>query len=189
MPIDHFGLIAGFYDRLGQYRITAPLLGTLSLTQNSLLLDAGGGTGRVSTALRDLVKEVFVVDVSEGMLRRASDKGLAAVYAPVESLPLHSGSIDRIIMVDALHHVANQRQAADELWRVLAPGGRILIIEPDIRRFFVKLIAIGEKLLLMRSHFLTPEELRSLFMVSKGKVDSFVNEINVYLVVEKDMQL
>jgi ubiquinone/menaquinone biosynthesis C-methylase UbiE len=186
MPIDHFGLIAGFYDRLGQFRVTEPLLGALSLSSKSLLLDVGGGTGRVAVALRDHVREVFVVDVSDGMLRRANAKGLVTVCAPVESLPFPSGTIDRIIMIDALHHIKDQQQSADELWRVLAPGGRILIIEPDIRRFFVKLIAIGEKLLLMRSHFLNSEEIRSLFLDPKGRVDWFFNEINVYLVVEKD---
>jgi ubiquinone/menaquinone biosynthesis C-methylase UbiE len=186
MPFDHFELIAGFYDRVGQFRITAPLLGALSLSLNSLLLDAGGGTGRVATALRDRVKEVFVVDVSEGMLRRARGKGLATVCAPVELLPFLSNSIDRIIMVDALHHVMDQHHTADEIWRVLAPGGRILIIEPDIRRFLVKLIAFGEKILFMRSHFLNGEEIRSLFMESKGRVDWFVNEFNIFLVVEKD---
>ncbi len=56
-------------------------------------------------------------------------------------------------MMDALHHMSFQKQAIGELWRVLKPGGRIVIIEPDIRRFVVKLIAIGEKIILMESHF------------------------------------
>ena len=59
-------------------------------------------------------------------------------------------------MVDALHHVIHQGQTAREMYRVLKPGGRIVIEEPDIRKFGVKLIAVAEKLLLMRSHFLSP---------------------------------
>jgi demethylmenaquinone methyltransferase/2-methoxy-6-polyprenyl-1,4-benzoquinol methylase len=44
--------------------------------------------------------------------------------------------------------------------RVLEKEGRLLIEEPDIRYFAVKLIALMEKLLLMRSKFHTPDEIR-----------------------------
>ena len=47
-------------------------------------------------------------------------------------------------MVDALHHVADQEATIRELWRLLKPGGRIIIEEPDIRRFEVKLLALIE---------------------------------------------
>ncbi len=149
------------------------------------MLDVGGGTGRVALALRSMVKNVFIVDVSNGMLRRAADKGLAAVHAPAESLPFPAGSVDRIIMMDALHHVKDQRQAAHELWRVLAPGGRILIVEPDIRKAYVKLIALGEKLLLMHSHFLTSQEICALFNEQNVMVEVVFNEFNIFLNISK----
>ena len=66
-------------------------------------------------------------------------------------------------MVDALHHVIDQPSTADEMFRLLKPGGRIIIEEPDIRTFGVKLIALAEKLLLMRSHFLSPQQIAGLF--------------------------
>jgi demethylmenaquinone methyltransferase/2-methoxy-6-polyprenyl-1,4-benzoquinol methylase len=68
-----------------------------------------------------------------------------------------------VILVDTLHHVQDQRQTLADLWRVVAPGGRLLVEEPDIRRFPVKLIAAGEKLALMRSHFLGGEQIADLF--------------------------
>jgi ubiquinone/menaquinone biosynthesis C-methylase UbiE len=186
MPFDHFNLIAGFYDRAGRFIVTERLLGLLSLCPNNLLLDAGGGTGRVAAALRSMVHEVFVVDISRGMLRSAAAKGLATVYSPVETLPFPSRSIDRILMMDALHHVMDQRLAVRELWRVLAPGGRILIVEPDIRKLFAKVIAIGEKLLLMRSHFLTGNEITSLFTVPDVKIGVYFDEFNIFFVADKE---
>jgi ubiquinone/menaquinone biosynthesis C-methylase UbiE len=186
MPFDHFNLVAGLYDRTGPFRVTESLHELLSLSSNNLLLDVGGGTGRVAMALRGMVKHVFVVDVSNGMLRRAAGKGLASILAPAESLPFPPGSFDRIIMVDALHHVLDQRQTASELWRVLAPGGRVLIIEPDIRKAYVKLIALGEKILLMRSHFLTGEEIISLFEDLDVKGNVVYEEFNVFLSFKKD---
>jgi len=47
--------------------------------------------------------------------------------------------------------------------RVLDPGGRLVIEEPDIRHAGVKLIALMEKALLMGSRFLAADELASLF--------------------------
>jgi ubiquinone/menaquinone biosynthesis C-methylase UbiE len=90
--------------------------------------------------------------------------------------------------MDALHHMADQRIAASELWRVLAPGGRVLIVEPDIRRMLAKVIAISEKLLLMRSHFLPCAEIAALFASSEAKVESYFDEFNIFLVAEKARQ-
>jgi demethylmenaquinone methyltransferase/2-methoxy-6-polyprenyl-1,4-benzoquinol methylase len=185
MPFDHFNLIAGFYDRGGQFRVSEFLLGLLALSTNCFLLDAGGGTGRAAAALHSMVKDVFVADPARGMLRRAAGKGLATVCAPAESLPFPSGSFERIIMVDALHHVIDQGQTACELFRILAPGGRIVIIEPDIRKPIVRFIAIGEKVLLMRSHFLTCEKITALFSDLEAKIGVYYEGFNVILIAEK----
>jgi demethylmenaquinone methyltransferase/2-methoxy-6-polyprenyl-1,4-benzoquinol methylase len=185
MPFDHFNLIAGLYDRGGQFNFSELMIGLFSLSPNHRVLDAGGGTGRIAAALRDMVREVLVVDVSCGMLRRAVKKELAAVCAPAEALPFPCGSFDRIVMMDALHHVYDQRQTIHELWRVLIPGGRIIIIEPDIRKFIVKMIALGEKALLMRSHFLNAKEIISLFPVPDARVGATYEEVNVFIVSEK----
>jgi ubiquinone/menaquinone biosynthesis C-methylase UbiE len=155
VPIDHFNLIAGFYDRSAGFVVTEQLLRLLDLSPRSILLDAGGGTGRVSVALRSKVDQVVVADLSLGMLRHARNKGLPTVYSPVEFLPFPPAVFDRVIMVDAFHHVLDQRRTADELWRVLAPKGRILIVEPDIHQIAIKFLALGEKAALMRSHFLS----------------------------------
>ena len=185
MPIDHFNLIANYYDRLGKFNVGEPLLGLLSLDSNSFLLDVGGGTGRVASALREMVKKVVVADLSPGMLRQADQKGLEAICAPAEFLPLPAGSFNRIIMVDALHHVIDQGQTCNELWRVLSPGGRILIVEPDIHKPLIKAIAIGEKLLLMRSHFLTGVEIKSLFTDPDVMISLLNDKLNIFLVAEK----
>ena len=185
MPFDHFDLIASFYDQFGTFRPSALLMNGLSLSPSCTLLDAGAGTGRVAAALRSLVRQVFVVDLSRGMLRRAAAKGLAAVCAPVETLPFPSGILDRIIMVDALHHVFDQRLTTRELFRVLSSGGRIVIVEPDIHKCSVKAIAIGEKVLLMRSHFLTGENIAALFTDPFAKTSVLYEGFNVICIVEK----
>jgi demethylmenaquinone methyltransferase/2-methoxy-6-polyprenyl-1,4-benzoquinol methylase len=119
------------------------------------------------------------------MLGYAKKKGLVTVCTPGEHLPFKENSFDRIIMVDALHHVCNQRQTADELWRAITPGGRILIIEPDIRLFAVKLIALGEKVLLMRSHFLSHEKIAALFREKGSTIKVVKSDWNVMVLIER----
>ncbi|NWG08428.1 MAG: class I SAM-dependent methyltransferase [Chloroflexi bacterium] len=162
MPFDHFDVIAPIYARV-TYSSLNKMRELAALPVKGRLLDVGGGTGRVASAVRDLVDEVVVADVSMGMLRQTPRPALQPVCAFSEFLPFPSGSFERVILVDALHHVVHQPATADEMFRVLKPGGRIIIEEPDIRSFGVKLIALAEKLLLMRSHFLSPRQIADLF--------------------------
>jgi ubiquinone/menaquinone biosynthesis C-methylase UbiE len=185
MPFDHFDLIAGFYNRTASFTAPMKLTGLMALPQDGLLLDAGGGTGRVAYEFRELVREGIVADPSRGMLHQAKKKGLATVCTPAEKLPFASNTFDGIIMVDALHHVNNQLDTVVELWRVLIPGGKIVIIEPDISKFGVKLVAAGEKLLLMRSHFLSAEKIAALFAFLNSEVGVNHDDSNVWVHAEK----
>ena len=170
MPaFDHFAFIAPLYARAA-YSKTDMMREVASLPVHGSLLDAGGGTGRVASAIRDLVDEVIVADVSLGMLKEAPLSTLRPVCTGSESLPFADNSFERVIMVDALHHVIDHAHTAREMFRVLKPGGVLVIEEPDIRTFGVKLIAIAEKLLLMRSHFLAPAEILKLFSSGEKQV-------------------
>jgi len=165
MPIfDHFGFIAPYYDRVFKTGERDFLLNILNLPTAGTLLDAGGGTGRVSQLLLDQVYQVVIADLSFDMLVQARSKeGLHPACSHSEKLPFPDHYFDRVIMIDALHHVCDQKDTAQELWRVLKPGGRIVIEEPDVRTLGVKLLALAEKLLGMRSHFLTPPSISALF--------------------------
>jgi demethylmenaquinone methyltransferase/2-methoxy-6-polyprenyl-1,4-benzoquinol methylase len=81
--------------------------------------------------------------------------------------------------------VADRVKTAQELWRVLKPGGRIVIQEPDIRTFSIKLMALGEKLLLMRSHFLPPKCIATLFDYPSAKINIDSEGLNIWIVVNR----
>jgi demethylmenaquinone methyltransferase/2-methoxy-6-polyprenyl-1,4-benzoquinol methylase len=161
--IDHFGFLAPIYDRVIPPPDLKRLRERLRLPAAGRLLDAGGGTGRVSAQLRHLVDEVIISDLSASMLKQAQVKGhLLPAQAHVERLPFSDASFDRVVVVDALHHFCQQREAIGDLLRVLKPGGRLVIEEPDIQRLVVKFVALGEKLALMRSRFYSAEQIRAM---------------------------
>jgi len=165
---DYFGILSPIYDRLIRLKDPQRLLSVLELPQEGKLLDAGGGTGRIAISLCPYTSQVIIADISYQMLTQAKRKdGLKPVCTPSEKLPFPDNLFDRIIMVDALHHVENASSTVAELWRVTKPGGRIVIEEPDIRAISVKFIALFEKLILMRSHFLSPSKIADLFSFSE----------------------
>lgn len=187
MPIlDHFGLIAPVYDRIIPPGLSDRVAEIAGLPVSGALLDAGGGTGRVAGTLTGLAGQVVIADISARMLAQAARKvGLQPTLAYIEQLPFPAASFERVIMVDALHHVNSQAATARELWRVLKPGGRIVIEELDLRRFPVKLVALGEKLALMRSHFLSPPRIEALFTDPQAQVRTVVEGLNSWVVVDK----
>jgi ubiquinone/menaquinone biosynthesis C-methylase UbiE len=185
--MDHFDLLARCYDRLVGSSEPARLRDMLKLPTDGCMLDAGGGTGRASSQLSHLVGSLVISDLSRPMLRQAKAKGERfAVQAHTELLPFSDGMFDRILVVDALHHFCDQRVALMDLLRVLKPGGRLLIEEPDINRFGVKLAALAEKLALMRSHFLAPSEIRDI-IAAQGLSAAIENDgrFAAWVVVDK----
>lgn len=180
----HFNLLAPFYDRVIPFTRLDQMLGVLGLPHPGSLLDAGGGTGRVAEALRPYVGGIVVADVSYEMLAQARLKDLSAASAETEYLPFPDETFDRVLMVDALHHVVDRAQTVHELYRVLKVGGRLVIEEPDFRKFAVKLIAVAEKLAFMRSHFLAPAQIASLFP-SEARVQIESQENTAWVIAAK----
>jgi ubiquinone/menaquinone biosynthesis C-methylase UbiE len=187
MPsFNHFDIVASLYESVIRPADSRELRDRIGLPAGGALLDAGGGTGRVAQFLAGGADPIVVADLSLKMLAQARRKaGLRPVCSGTERLPFPDGLFARIIMVDAFHHVCDQRQTAAELWRVLRPGGRLVIEEPDVRSFAVKLLAVGEKLTLMRSRFLSPPAIAELINFPDARVHVETGSSNAWIIAEK----
>ncbi len=165
---DHFNLIGPFYDLVFGRKADDAIVAKAALEPHHKVLDVGGGTGRVTILFKPLTQHAVIADSARTMLNQAKDKEIDCIQTLSEQLPFAEGAFDRIIMVDALHHVIDQQQTLNEMWRLLAPGGKIIIEEGDIHHWLVKLVAWGEKVLFMRSHFLPPERIVSMCQFEKN---------------------
>lgn len=56
-----------------------------------------------------------------------------------EELPLPDSSIDRFLLVHSLEFAENPRESLKEIWRVLAPGGRLIIVVPNRRGVWARM--------------------------------------------------
>ena len=160
--MDHFDVIAPLYDRLAAKPDKHRFQRILKLPCAGRLLDAGGGTARISSLLNDMIGQVVVNDLSHHMLKQAGKKAMAPVRSLVEHLPFADQTFDRILIVDALHHFKDQQRSIQELLRVLKSGGRLAIEEYDLNCRAVKLLALAEKVMGMRSRFLRPAEIQEM---------------------------
>ena len=187
MPhFDHFTFIASFYDRVIKPPDPSRMRNLAGLPASGKLLDVGGGTGRISHLLREWVTSAVVVDSSIGMLNQAKVKGgLTIICSYSEQLSLLGESFDRVIMVDALHHVRDYRLTLKELWRVVKPGGRIVIEEPDIRTMPAKIMTIIEKLALMRSHLVSPSVIQAAFPYPNAQTRIVSEGSTSWIIIDK----
>lgn len=96
------------------------------MTPETRLLEAGCGTGLILNRLVPHAKVAVGVDLSSGMLRKASARNLQVVQGSVNELPFADDSFDLVCSFKVLAHVEQIEQAMHELSRVLRPGGYLL---------------------------------------------------------------
>jgi ubiquinone/menaquinone biosynthesis C-methylase UbiE len=134
----HFDRWASVY---GRSRLLPSLqrkaVAQLDLCTDDRLLDVACGAGGIVLELAPHVERAVGVDLSEGMLELARSRLDAAgdaapsnvkfVHAPSDALPFEDGSFTALVCTTALHHFPDPQRSIDEMARVLAPGGRLVI--------------------------------------------------------------
>ncbi len=134
----YFNLVAG---RLG--RSYCPGRSWQALGHFLLLLaprikvaDLGAGEGMISQLLARNAEKVFCIDRSRRMVEVGKDlaakNGLNNLFyklGDIEDVPLGDGSVDLALLSQALHHAERPVLAIGEAFRILAPGGRVAIID------------------------------------------------------------
>src|SRR5688572_17353185 len=104
------------------------------------ILDIAGGTGDLASRLAEKVGStgrVCLVDINAAMLNRGRerliDRGVVGnvfyTQANAERLPFADNTFDCVTMAFGLRNVTQKENALSEIFRVLKPGGRLLVLE------------------------------------------------------------
>ncbi|MHB1234238.1 MAG: bifunctional demethylmenaquinone methyltransferase/2-methoxy-6-polyprenyl-1,4-benzoquinol methylase UbiE [Microbacteriaceae bacterium] len=95
------------------------------------ILDIAAGTGTSSALLARSGAEVVAVDFSAGMveLGRRRHPQVSFILADATALPFEDGEFDAVTVSFGLRNVEDPRKALAEMYRVLKPGGRVVICE------------------------------------------------------------
>ncbi len=95
------------------------------------ILDIAAGTGTSSAALAKSGAEVVAVDFSTGMvdLGRRKHPQLTFILADATALPFGNDEFDAVTVSFGLRNVEDPRKVLAEMYRVLKPGGRVVICE------------------------------------------------------------
>lgn len=101
------------------------------------------GIGFATPYLRPLANEaervLAVMPAPQGVLPWPADGPNLTLLADEADLPLPDRSMDRIIVIHALECTEQIRPMMREVWRVLADGGRLLIVAPNRRGIWARL--------------------------------------------------
>ncbi|MGY8640025.1 MAG: ArsR/SmtB family transcription factor [Verrucomicrobiales bacterium] len=108
----------------------------LKLMPPMIIADLGAGEGTFSQLLAQKAERVIAIDNSEKMVQFASEtakdngfKNLEFRVGDIENPPIDDGSIDIAFFSQALHHAANPQAAINSGFRILKPGGKIVILD------------------------------------------------------------
>lgn len=108
----------------------------LRLVPRITIADLGAGEGMISQLLAGRAEQIWCIDNSPKMIevgtelaRKNGLLNLSYKLGDIEAVPLPDQSVDLAILSQALHHAPHPQQAVNEAFRILKPGGSLLILD------------------------------------------------------------
>lgn len=101
-----------------------------------VVADLGAGEGTLAQLLAQRAEKVIAVDLSPKMVEfgqaLAIQNGLSNLeyrLGDIEDPPIEDRSLDLAILSQALHHAEHPQRAIDAAYRILKPGGRLIVLD------------------------------------------------------------
>jgi len=108
----------------------------LKLMPPMVVADLGAGEATLSQLLAQRAEKVIAVDNSEQMVAFGRDLATRHALAnleyrvgDLEDIPIDTATVDLAICSQSLHHASHPPKAVEEAWRILKPGGRIVVLD------------------------------------------------------------
>lgn len=101
--------------------------------RNSNLLELGAGYGEFSKSIQAAHK--WALDQNPALIEHWGDRITPLIQPALEPLPLASGTMGIVFASNFFEHFTLEegREILSESWRVLRPGGRLIVVQPNFR--------------------------------------------------------
>lgn len=136
MHVDIVDLRQFYQSRLGRlaiHALTMALSSVWARLPGERLVGMGYAIPYLDRFRPDTERTFAFMPAGQGAVNWPRGEPSATALVFEEELPLPDASIDRILMVHALEFAEDPREMLKEAWRVLAPGGRLVIVAPNRR--------------------------------------------------------
>jgi SAM-dependent methyltransferase len=107
-------------------------------TQSLAVLGFGYTTPYLEGFLGEAERVISIMPARQGVVNWPANRPSASVLAQGSALPFPDSSFDRILIVHGLETEDSPQDMLSELWRVLTPGGQILLITPNRRGLWAR---------------------------------------------------
>lgn len=144
-----------FLDSFEDNKISQ-FLGDLS---DKSVLDAGCGSGRLIEALRDKGAEITAMDISQKMLDKINKKysKIKTVKGDIAAMPFKDEMFDVVIAAFVIVHLKYPEKAFEECYRVLKPGGFLLVTNVNQKK--EPKLKIKDNYLKIKSYYHLPKHI------------------------------
>ncbi len=135
------GLLCQVLSRIGLVKeIVGGSVRYLRAYEKGCLLDVGCGNGKFLVQMRELGWEVMGVEPDPEAVRIARDRfGLEVVQGTLEEAEFPNDSFDAITMNHVIEHALDPIGLFAECRRILKPGGKLVVITPNIKSIGARL--------------------------------------------------
>jgi SAM-dependent methyltransferase len=96
-----------------------------------VVVGLGYATPYLGPFREEALRTIAFMPAAQGVVNWPSSGLSSSALVDADQMPLRDGSVDRIILAHALETAQNPAELMGEMWRVLSPGGRIIVVAPN----------------------------------------------------------